>query len=312
MLAEIPPLAPSAFFSRLRDGLRKTRDGLRQKLEDLFVGAPPNETTLENLEEALLASDLGPATTAAILDPARAAFRRQGITTVEAMRALLAQRVAELVQIGSPPHPMPPVPPHVTLFLGVNGSGKTTTIAKLAKRYRDSGETVLLAAGDTFRAAAIEQLQIWGRRIGADVIAHKSGADPAAVVFDACKAATARKVQRLLIDTAGRLHTRQNLMEELKKIHRVIAREVSGAPHDTLLVLDATTGLNALAQAREFHRAVGVTGLVIAKLDGTAKGGAVVAIAQALQIPVRFVGVGETPDDLQPFDPRAFASALFS
>jgi fused signal recognition particle receptor len=310
MPAEVPPRAPSGVFSRLRDGLRKTRDGIREKLEGLFVGAPLDEATLEHLEDALLASDLGPATTAAILETARAAFRRQGITTVESMRALLAERVAELLQVGPPPPPA--IPPHVTLFLGVNGSGKTTTIAKLAKRYRDAGEAVLLAAGDTFRAAAIEQLQIWGRRIGADVIAHKPGADPAAVVFDACKAATARKAEHLLIDTAGRLHTRQNLMEELKKIRRIIAREVPGAPHETFLVLDATTGLNALAQAREFHQAVGVTGLVIAKLDGTAKGGAVVAIAQALQIPVRYVGVGEAPDDLQPFDPREFAAALFS
>jgi fused signal recognition particle receptor len=310
MPAEVPPRAASGVFSRLRDGLRKTRDGIREKLEGLFVGAPLDEATLEHLEDALLASDLGPATTAAILQTARAAFRRQGITTVESMHALLAERVAELLQVGPPPPPA--IPPHVTLFLGVNGSGKTTTIAKLAKRYRDAGEAVLLAAGDTFRAAAIEQLQIWGRRIGADVIAHKPGADPAAVVFDACKAATARKADHLLIDTAGRLHTRQNLMEELKKIRRIIAREVPGAPHETFLVLDATTGLNALAQAREFHQAVGVTGLVIAKLDGTAKGGAVVAIAQALQIPVRYVGVGEAPDDLQPFDPREFAAVLFS
>lgn len=312
MPAETPPSAPPGFFSRLRDGLRKTRDGLRERLEGLFVGTPLDEATLEGLEEALLASDLGPATTAAILDPARAAFRRQGPTTAEAMRALLAERVAELLTVGAPPREVPATPPHVTLFLGVNGSGKTTTIAKLAKRYRDAGERVLLAAGDTFRAAAIEQLQIWGGRIGADVIAHKAGADPAAVVFDACRAATARGIQRLLIDTAGRLHTRQNLMEELKKIHRVIAREVPGAPHETLLVLDATTGLNAIAQAREFNQAVGVTGLVIAKLDGTAKGGAVVAIAQTLQLPVRYVGVGEAPDDLQPFDSREFAAALFS
>ncbi|MBI4573406.1 MAG: signal recognition particle-docking protein FtsY [candidate division NC10 bacterium] len=311
MSPEVPP-APSGFFSRLRDGLRKTRDGLRQKLEIVFGGAPLDEGTLERLEEALLASDLGPATTAAILEPARAAFRRHGITTGEAMRDLLAQRVGELLQVGGPPAPAPAAPPHVTLFLGVNGSGKTTTIAKLAKRYLGAGERVLLAAGDTFRAAATEQLQIWGHRIGAEVIAHRPGADPAAVIFDACKAASARGVQRLLIDTAGRLHTRKNLMEELKKIHRVIAREVPGAPHETLLVLDATTGLNAVAQAREFHHAVGVTGLVIAKLDGTAKGGAVVAIAQALQLPVRYVGVGESPEDLQPFDPREFAAALFS
>lgn len=305
------PTGPSGFFSRLRDGLSKTRDGLREKLGGLFGGAPLDETTLDELEEALLASDLGPATTAAILEPARAEFRRQRIITAEAMREFLARRVAELVTVAAPP-PVPPPPPHVTLFLGVNGSGKTTSIAKLAARYRSTGESVLLAAGDTFRAAAIEQLQIWGRRIGADVIAHKAGADPAAVVFDACKAATARGIDRLLIDTAGRLHTKQNLMEELKKIRRVIARAVPAAPHETLLVLDATTGLNAIVQAREFHQAVAVTGLVIAKLDGTAKGGAVVAIAQSLQLPVRYVGVGEASEDLQPFDPQAFASALFS
>jgi fused signal recognition particle receptor len=306
------PTGPSGFFSRLRDGLRKTRDGLQEKLSGLFGEVPLDEATLDRLEEALLASDLGPATTAAILDPARGEFRRKGITTGEGMREFLARRVAELVTVAAPPSPVPSVPPHITLFLGVNGSGKTTTIAKLAARYRTAGESVLLAAGDTFRAAAIEQLQIWGKRIGTEVIAHKAGADPAAVVFDACKAATARGVDRLLIDTAGRLHTRQNLMEELKKIRRVIAREVPGAPHETLLVLDATTGLNAIAQAREFHQAVAVTGLVIAKLDGTAKGGAVVAIAQSLQLPVRYVGVGESPEDLQPFDPQAFASALFS
>jgi fused signal recognition particle receptor len=306
------PTGPSGFFSRLRDGLSKTRDGLREKLGGLFGGAPLDEATLEALEEALLGSDLGPSTTAAILEPARAEFRRKGITTAEAMREFLAGRVAELVTVPAPPPPAPSAPPHVTLFLGVNGSGKTTSIAKLAARYRSAGESVLLAAGDTFRAAAIEQLQIWGKRIGAEVIAHKAGADPAAVVFDACKAATARGVDRLLIDTAGRLHTKTNLMEELKKIRRVISRETPAAPHETLLVLDATTGLNAIAQAREFHQAVTVTGLVIAKLDGTAKGGAVVAIAQALQLPVRYVGVGESTEDLQPFDPHAFASALFS
>lgn len=312
MPAEAPASPPSGFFSRLRDGLRKTHDGLRQRLEGLFAGGPLDEATLDSLEEALLASDLGPAATAAILDAARVAFRPQGMRTPEAMRALLTDRVAELLDVGAPPRPAPAQPPHVTLFLGANGSGKTTTIAKLAKRYRDAGERVLLAAGDTFRAAAIEQLQIWGERIGADVIAHKAGADPAAVVFDACKAAAARRIPRLLVDTAGRLHTRQNLMEELKKIHRIIAREAPGGPHETLLVLDATTGLNAIVQAREFHQAVGVTGLVIAKLDGTAKGGAIVAIAQGLRLPVRYVGVGEAADDLQPFDPREFAAALFS
>jgi len=309
MAAEVP--SRPGFLSRLRDGLRMTREGLLAKLAPLY-GAPLDEQALASLEEALLASDLGPTAAAAILDTARDALRRQGATTAEAMRGVLTERIAELVAVGAPPTPLASAPPHVTLFLGVNGSGKTTTLAKLAKRYRDGGESVLLAAADTFRAAAIEQLQIWGRRIDAEVIAHRPGGDPAAVVFDACKAAAARRVQRLLIDTAGRLHTRQNLMEELKKIRRVIAREIPAAPHETLLVLDATTGLNAVVQAREFHQAIGVTGLVIAKLDGTAKGGAVVAIAQALQIPVRYVGVGEAPDDLQPFDPREFAAALFT
>jgi fused signal recognition particle receptor len=307
---ETPP-ARSGFFARLKDGLRKTRDSLRGHLEDLFSGAPVDLRLLDELEEALLASDLGPQVTAAVLEPARNLLLRQAPITPEALRSLLANRIADLLSIPSPPRPAPPGPPHVTLFVGTNGSGKTTTIAKLAKRYQDGGERVLLAAGDTFRAAAIEQLQIWGARVGVEVVAHRPGADPAAVVFDACKAAVSRRIARLLIDTAGRLHTKHNLMEELKKIHRVIAREVPGAPHETLLVLDATTGLNAFTQAREFHQAVALSGLVVTKLDGTAKGGAVVAIAQGLSLPVRYVGVGEAPEDLQPFNPQEFAAALF-
>jgi fused signal recognition particle receptor len=311
MSPEAPP-PRSGFFSRLRDGLRKTRDNLVGKIEAVLSGAVIDEARLDELEEALLASDLGPAATGAIMESARGAFRRQGAATVDAMRTLLAERIAELVTVPASPPRLPAAPPHVTLFVGTNGSGKTTTIAKLAKRYRDAGDSVLLAAGDTFRAAAIEQLQIWGTRIGADVIAHQAGADPSAVVFDACKAAVARQTGRLLVDTAGRLHTKSNLMEELKKIHRIIARAVPGAPHETLLVLDATTGLNAVAQAREFHQAVAISGIVVTKLDGTAKGGAVVGIARDLQIPVRYVGVGESSEDLQPFNPQEFAAALFS
>ncbi len=311
MSSEGPP-ARSGFFARLRDGLRKTRDNLVEKLEAVFTGAPIDDATLDELEEALLASDLGPAAARSVMEAARSAIRRQGTTSVDAIRALLAARVAELLVVPEPESRQPAAPPRVTLFVGTNGSGKTTTIAKLAKRYRDAGETVLLAAGDTFRAAAIEQLQIWGKRIGADVIAHQSGADPSAVVFDACKAAAARKVDRLLVDTAGRLHTKSNLMEELKKIHRIIARAIPGAPHETLLVLDATTGLNAVAQAREFHQAVTLSGIVVTKLDGTAKGGAVVGIARDLGVPVRYVGVGESAEDLQPFNPQEFAAALFS
>jgi fused signal recognition particle receptor len=302
----------SSFLARLKDGLKKTRDSLVGTLETLFVGGPPlDEAALDALEEGLLAADLGPAATAAVMEAARTAFRSQGATTLQDMQALLSARIGEQLAIPAPDRPRPAGPPHVTLFVGTNGSGKTTTIAKLGKRSQDAGETVLLAAGDTFRAAAIEQLQIWGGRIGADVVAHKQGADPAAVVFDACRAAVARKVDRLLIDTAGRLHTKSNLMEELKKIHRVIAREIPGAPHETWLVLDATTGLNAISQAREFHQAVSLSGLVVTKLDGTAKGGAVVAIARDLMLPVRFVGVGEAALDLQPFDPQEFATALF-
>ena len=304
-------MALSGFFSRLQEGLKKTRETLQSTLGVLWGSAPIDPDRLEALEEALLAADLGPATVEAILEPARKAFQQQGATTPEAMRQILAERIAELLTVPVPARPTP-APPLVTLFVGTNGSGKTTTIAKLAKRYRDGGEEVLLAAADTFRAAAIEQLQIWGRRIGSEVIAHQPGADPAAVVFDACKAAAARGASQLLIDTAGRLHTKHNLMEELKKIHRVIAREIPGAPHETLLVLDATTGLNALAQAREFHRAISLTGLIVTKLDGTAKGGAVIAIARDLALPVRYVGVGESAEDLQPFDPREFALALFS
>ena len=311
MPPEVPP-ARSSFFSRLRDGLRKTRDSFVGKIEAVFTGATIDEATLDELEEALLASDLGPAATGAVMDSARGAFRRQGAVTVDAMRGLLAESIAELLTVPAPESRPPAAPPQVILFVGTNGSGKTTTIAKLAKRYRDAGESVLLAAGDTFRAAAIEQLQIWGKRIGADVIAQQAGADPSAVVFDACKAALARQTGRLLVDTAGRLHTKSNLMEELKKINRVIGRAIPGAPHETLLVLDATTGLNAVAQAREFHQAVAISGIVVTKLDGTAKGGAVVGIARDLQIPVRYVGVGESSEDLQPFNPQEFAAALFS
>jgi fused signal recognition particle receptor len=304
--------ARSGFFSRLREGLRKTRDSLVGKIEAVLTGATIDEATLDELEEALLSSDLGPAATKAVMDSARSAFRRERATTVVAMRTLLADRIAELLAVPAAEPPRQAAAPFVTLFVGTNGSGKTTTIAKLAKRYRDAGETVLLAAGDTFRAAAIEQLQIWGKRTGAEVIAHKAGADPSAVVFDACKAALARQASRLLVDTAGRLHTKSNLMEELKKINRVIGRAIPGAPHETLLVLDATTGLNAVSQAREFHQAVAITGIVVTKLDGTAKGGAIVGITRDLRVPVRYVGVGESPEDLQPFNPQEFAAALFS
>jgi fused signal recognition particle receptor len=300
------------WLGRLKRGLGRSSAKLTTGIGDLFTNRRLDDEALEELEELLITGDLGIETSARLARAlAEARFGQE--VTAEEVRAALAEEVAKVLEpVARTIAINDAYRPHVILVCGVNGSGKTTTTAKLAWLFKHVGLDVMLAAGDTFRAAAIEQLQIWGKRIGAEVIAHKAGADPAAVVFDACKAATARRVDRLLIDTAGRLHTRQNLMEELKKIRRVIARAVPGAPHETLLVLDATTGLNAIAQAREFHQAVGVTGLVIAKLDGTAKGGAVVAIAQSLQLPVRYVGVGESPEDLQPFDPLAFASALFS
>ena len=247
--------------------------------------------------------------------------KKQGVTLLEEGVQLLSTYQARLaaqdtwgvlvvLQALDTPAPAPPAPPTVILFVGVNGTGKTTTIGKLAHRWIAAGEKVLLVAGDTFRAAAIDQLKVWGERVGAPVVAHQPGADPSAVVFDALRAARARGADRVLIDTAGRLHTKKNLMEELKKIHRVTARELPGAPHETLLVLDAVTGTNGLVQAKEFHAAVPLTGIILTKLDGTAKGGIAVAIARELALPVRYIGVGEDLDDLQPFDPVAYLDAL--
>ena len=309
MPTEAPP-ARSGFFSRLRDGLRKTRESLVEKIEIVLTGATIDEATLDELEEALLASDLGPAAAKAVMDSARSAFRREGATTALAMRALLASRIAEILVVSVPAPPHPTAPPFVMLFVGTNGSGKTTTIAKLAKRYRDAGETVLLAAGDTFRAAAIEQLEIWGQRTSTEVVRQQPGSDPSAVLFDALQAGRARKVDYVIADTAGRLHTKTNLMAELEKMRRTAARLIPGAPHEVLLVMDATTGQNGLEQARRFTESSGVTGVVLTKLDGTAKGGVVVPIARELNLPIRYVGVGEKPEDLLPFDPEQFVASL--
>ena len=260
---------------------------------------------LEELEEILITADLGMSATQQLIKAVPS-----GITEPTELLHLLEQQVTSILSV---PHGnIPEGHPHVVLALGVNGVGKTTTIGKLAFRAVRQGKRVLLAGADTFRAAAIEQLQVWGSRVGADVITHQAGGDAAAVVFDALQAAQARGMDLLLIDTAGRLHTKKNLMEELKKIRRVIAQHLPGAPHETLLMLDATTGLNAAAQARGFHQAIGITGLIITKLDGTAKGGAVVGIVSELQIPVAYVGLGEGIEDLEPFSPSTFASALLS
>lgn len=293
-------------FSPFLTGLRKTREAIADRITQLLGRPRIDQKLLEELEETLITADLGMPTVRRLLDAIPASM-----TDPAELLRFLKQQVALLLSVAER-STTPSGCPQVVLMAGVNGVGKTTTIAKLAHRATRQGQRVLLAAGDTFRAAAIEQLQIWGKRAGAEVIAHQPGGDPAAVVFDALQAAQARGVDLLLIDTAGRLHTKKNLMEELKKIQRTVAKSLPGAPHETLLMLDATTGLNAAVQAREFHQAIGITGLIITKLDGTAKGGAVVGIVAELQIPVRYVGLGEGIEDLQPFSPSAFAAALFT
>ena len=295
------------WMARLRATLTRTREAFGARVEALLAG-PVDESFYTHLEEALIQADVGVALSAEIVERLRA--QPGAARTAEVLRATLAEIVRE--RLGPAGRLRLDPPPAVVMVLGVNGSGKTTTIGKLAHRMRLEGRRILLAAGDTFRAAAIEQLEVWGERAGAPVIRHQVGADPAAVVFDAAQAALARHADVLIVDTAGRLHTKVNLMEELKKVNRVIARALPASPVERLLVLDATTGQNGLAQARHFHNAVGLTGLVLTKLDGTAKGGIVVAVAQALQVPITFIGTGEGLDDLQPFDPTAFATVLLA
>lgn len=304
-LRTVSKVEPPTLISPFLTGLRKTREAIADRIAQLLGHPRIDQKLLEELEETLITADLGMPTVRRLLN----AIPPSMTDPAELLR-FLEEQVALLLSV--PERSSPPSRPQVVLTAGVNGVGKTTTIAKLAHRATRQGQRVLLAAGDTFRAAAIEQLQIWGKRAGAEVVAHQPGGDPAAVVFDALQAAQAREVDLLLIDTAGRLHTKKNLMEELKKIQRTVAKSLPGAPHETLLMLDATTGLNAAVQAREFHQAIGITGLIITKLDGTAKGGAVVGIVAELQIPVRYVGLGEGIEDLQPFSPSAFAAALFT
>lgn len=305
------------WMQRLNAGLTKTRGAIRGSL-DRLLGRGPDPVVLEELEAALLATDLGVRTVSRLMDRLREETRGGDPTasaqTERLLRLLKDAILATLSACEGEPldHLMDGVPrPFVLLAVGVNGVGKTTTLAKLAQRLRGSGKMPLLVAADTFRAAAIDQLIVWGARVGIEVIRHRPGADPSAVVFDGLAAAKARGADIVLIDTAGRLHTKTNLMDELRKMRRVLARELPGAPHEVLLVLDATTGQNALSQARQFHEAVGVTGLALTKLDGTARGGIVVAIAEELKIPVRLIGVGEAAEDLQDFQARAFVDALF-
>lgn len=302
------------WFQRLNEGLSKTRSAVRQSL-DRFLGRPPEPALLEELEAALLSADLGGRVVDRLMRQVKEQARGEHAATVQALQNVLSRSLYDILAPVSGPSFDQLVEqgpkPFVTLVVGVNGVGKTTTIAKLAQRLTQRGRQPLLVAGDTFRAAAIDQLQVWADRVGVQVVRQRHGADPAAVAFDGMAAAKARSADIVLIDTAGRLHTKANLMDELRKVKRVIDRELPGAPHEVLLVLDATVGQNALAQARLFHDAVGVTGLVLTKLDGTARGGIVVAIAEEFKIPVRLVGVGEGIDDLQDFNPEAFVAALF-
>ncbi len=299
-------------FERLKSGLKKTADGLVGRIDSLVLGKKTIDAdTLEELEEILITSDIGVKTTVELVRTLEQRLGRNELKDGEALRAALKDEILARLTEHHCPLDIARQKPFVLLVIGVNGVGKTTTIGKLASRYSASGSKVLLAAADTFRAAAAEQLIVWGGRSGVEVIRHKEGADPSAVVFDACKAAVARDVDVLIIDTAGRLHTKVNLMEEMKKIRRVIDREIPGAPHETLLVLDAATGQNAISQVRIFKETAGVTGLVLTKLDGTAKGGIVVAVSHEFALPVRYIGVGEAIEDLRDFDPQEFTNALF-
>jgi len=306
------PKGEPGFFERLKLGLKKTTDGLVGRIDTLILGKKEIDVeTLEDLEEILITSDIGVKTTMELIRTLEQRLGRNELKDGEALRCALKEEILARLEAQHRILDIAGQRPFVLLVIGVNGVGKTTTIGKLASRYSASGKKVLLAAADTFRAAAAEQLESWGNRCGVDVIRHKEGADPSAVVFDACKAAVARQVDILIVDTAGRLHTKVNLMEEMKKIRRVIDREIPGAPHETLLVLDAATGQNAVSQARLFKDAAGVTGLALTKLDGTAKGGIVVAVSHEFALPVRYIGVGESIDDLRDFNPREFTDALF-
>jgi len=304
--------ARPGFFERLKQGLSKTHSNLVGRIDSLVLGKKQIDAeTLEELEEILITADIGVATAVELIRMLEQRMRRNELKDGETLKKALKEEILARLLKQAAPLDTSAASPYVILVIGVNGVGKTTTIGKLASRFILEGKKVILAAGDTFRAAAAEQLEIWGKRAGADVIRHKEGADPSAVVFDACKAAIARKCDILIVDTAGRLHTKVNLMEEMKKIRRILGREIPGAPHETLLILDAATGQNAISQAKLFKESALVSGIALTKLDGTAKGGIVVAVSNEFKIPVRFIGVGECVDDLREFDPGQFVEALF-
>ncbi len=301
-----------SLLEKLKSGVQKTRAGLVSALEDAIQGKKEIDADLlDELEFTLLSADIGVRTTNEILERIRQRVARHQLDDAAELRGLIRERLLEILQASERAPVRVEEPPAVVLVVGVNGSGKTTTIGKLAQRFRNEGRSTLLCAADTFRAAAIEQLEIWGERTGTPVIRQGPGSDPSAVLFDALQAARARRVDCVIVDTAGRLQTKENLMAELQKMSRTAAKAIPGAPHEVLLVLDATTGQNGLEQARKFTESSRVTGIVLAKLDGTAKGGIVVAIARELDLPIRYVGVGEKADDLLPFDAGKFIESLF-
>jgi len=310
------PKEGGSLLDRLKQSITKTRTQITAKVEDLISGEKKiDPELLTKLENALLAADLGPRTTHQILEAVRQKLERHALSSVADLKAELKNQLLYALRTVASPNGTSAAAqeprPHVIFVVGVNGTGKTTTIGKLAHRLRQSGKNVVLAAGDTFRAAAIEQLGVWATRTGSEIVKTKSGGDPAAVVYDALASARARNADVVIVDTAGRLHTKMNLMAELDKMKRTATKIIPGAPHEVLLVMDATTGQNGLSQAREFTATAGVTGIVLTKLDGTAKGGIVVAITRELGLPVQYVGTGESVDDLVPFDAETFVSSLF-
>ncbi len=312
-----PPSGSSApdgasLLDRLKSGIQKTRSGLMEKLEDAVSGRKEiNADVLEEVEYALITADIGANTTAEILERIRQRVERHQLGDITEIKSLIREHLLEILEATERPLPQVAQPPAVIFVVGVNGAGKTTSIGKLTRRLQSEGRSVLLCAADTFRAAAIEQLEVWAQRTGAELIKQQTGADPSAVAFDAVQAAKARKVDYVIIDTAGRLHTKANLMAELEKMRRTVSRVIPEAPHEVLLVIEATTGQNGLEQARKFTETSAVTGIILTKLDGTAKGGVVVAISRELNLPIRYVGVGEQLDDLLPFDPAQFVASLF-
>jgi fused signal recognition particle receptor len=300
------------FFQRLKQGLFKTHQGLVSKIDQLIAGKKKiDDDLLAELEEILITSDIGVKTTQELLHNVAVKVQRKELEDADLLKKNLQEQMLYILSQQENPLNLSTARPFVIMVIGVNGTGKTTTIGKMAQKFKAQGKSVLLVAADTFRAAAIEQLEIWGQRAGCDVIKQKSGSDPSAVVFDGLKAAKSRGMDVVIVDTAGRLHTKVNLMEELKKVKRIMGREIPGAPHEILLVLDATTGQNSISQAKMFNQAVGVTGIALTKLDGTAKGGILIAISDELKIPLRYIGIGEKLDDLREFNARDFVEALF-